>query len=62
MEKRECSPTSHSDVLICNALRLRPSVLMRMVEDWLDRRVQALAAMLLPLLELLPESALAIGV
>ena len=62
VEKRECSPTSHSDVLICNALRLRPSVLMRMVEDWLDRRLQALAAMLLPLLELLPESALAIGV
>lgn len=62
VERRKCSPTTHSDVLICNALRLRPSKLMSMVEDWLDREQHALAALVPPLLEALAEPVAKAGV
>ncbi|MBL9131413.1 MAG: helix-turn-helix transcriptional regulator [Verrucomicrobiaceae bacterium] len=53
VEKGESHPSSHNEVLMANALRVRPHVIHRLAERWtrLGRRLQALWLSLLPWFE-----------
>lgn len=61
VEKGESHPSSHNEVRIANALRLRPHVIHRLTERWtrLGRKIKVLLLSLLPYLE--PAEAVAAG-
>lgn len=51
VERGDSHPNSHTEVLMCNALRVRPHVVHRLTERWtrLGRKLKALLLWLLPL-------------